>query len=104
MGRAAKIAAVAVMGGLLMTLAILHLSSPPAPDASPPNRIAADASAAVTGRPVTAAAVTTPNTTTNTNTEAIQGRRRRCRVGGANCGGGPACIPDQGGVDPGGDD
>ena len=43
MGRAAKIAAVAVMGGLLMTLAILHLSSPPAPNASPPNRIAADA-------------------------------------------------------------
>jgi len=43
MGRAAKIAAVAVLGGLLMALAILHLSSPPAPDASPPNRIGGDA-------------------------------------------------------------
>ena len=39
MGRAAKIAAVAVLGGLLMALAILHLSSPPASDTSPPNRI-----------------------------------------------------------------
>lgn len=39
MGRAAKIAAVAVMGALLMALAILHVSSPPAPDVSPPNGI-----------------------------------------------------------------
>ena len=34
MGRATKIAAVAVLGSLLMTLATLHVSSPPAPDAS----------------------------------------------------------------------
>ncbi|PQM25922.1 hypothetical protein CVO77_12475 [Sphingopyxis lindanitolerans] len=44
MGRAAKIAAVAVLGGVLMALAILHLSSPPAPDTSPPTRIGGDAS------------------------------------------------------------
>ncbi|AVA14685.1 putative entry exclusion protein TrbK-alt [Sphingopyxis sp. MG] len=31
MGRAAKIAAVAVLGGLIMALAILHASLPPAP-------------------------------------------------------------------------
>ena len=36
MGRAAKIAVVAVLGGLLLTLAILHVSSPPAPRASVP--------------------------------------------------------------------
>lgn len=47
MGRAAKIAAVAVLGGLLMALAILHLSSSPAPDASPPNRIGGDANSAL---------------------------------------------------------
>ncbi|MBJ7499323.1 MAG: putative entry exclusion protein TrbK-alt [Sphingopyxis sp.] len=46
MGRAAKIAAVAVLGGLLITLAILRLSSPPAPDASPPNSIEDDANRA----------------------------------------------------------
>jgi conjugative transfer region protein TrbK len=44
MGRAAKIAAVAVLAGLLMALAILHLSSPPASDTSPPNRIGGYAS------------------------------------------------------------
>jgi conjugative transfer region protein TrbK len=43
MGRAAKIAAVAVLGGVLMALAILHLSAPPAPDAPPPNRMGGDA-------------------------------------------------------------
>lgn len=36
MGRAAKIAAVAVLGALLMTLAILHASSPPTPRAPVP--------------------------------------------------------------------
>ena len=46
MGRAAKIAAVAVLAGLLMALAILHLSSSPAPDASPPNRIGGEANPA----------------------------------------------------------
>ena len=43
MGRAAKIAAVAVLGGLLITLAILHASSPPTPRAPPPPITAAGA-------------------------------------------------------------
>lgn len=63
MSRAAKIAAVAVLGGLLMALAILHLSSPPAPGASPPNRIAADA------RPVTSTVSERCRTLTVADTE-----------------------------------
>lgn len=63
MGRAAKIAAVAVLGGLLMALAILHLSSSPAPDASPPNRIAADV------RPVTSIVSERCRTVTVADTE-----------------------------------
>src|SRR3546814_12636634 len=60
MGRAAKIAAVSVLCGLLMALAVLHLSSPPAPDASPPNRLGGDANPVASTvsarcRPVTAA-------------------------------------------------
>lgn len=35
MGRAAKIAVIAVLGGLIMALAILHASSPPAPASAP---------------------------------------------------------------------
>ncbi|HEX2814441.1 MAG TPA: putative entry exclusion protein TrbK-alt [Sphingopyxis sp.] len=63
MGRAAKIASVAALGGVLMALAILHLSSPPAPDASSLNRIAADA------RPVTSTVSERCRTATVADTE-----------------------------------
>lgn len=43
MGRAAKIVVIAVLGGLIMALAILHASSPPAPGASAPTMSEADA-------------------------------------------------------------
>lgn len=43
MGRAAKIAAIAVLGGLIIALTILHASSPPAPGASAPTMTEKDA-------------------------------------------------------------
>lgn len=45
MGRAAKIVAVAVLSGLLMTLAIMHLGSPPKPGTLAPGFSGAGASA-----------------------------------------------------------
>jgi conjugative transfer region protein TrbK len=53
MDRAAKIAAAAVLGGLLMALAILHPSSPPAFSVTAPDRggpVARPAAAAVAER------------------------------------------------------
>jgi len=43
LGRAAKVAVIAVLGGLIMALAIVHASSPPAPGASAATMSEADA-------------------------------------------------------------
>jgi conjugative transfer region protein TrbK len=48
MGRPAKIAAIAVLGGLLMTLAIIHAFSPSVPAASASTLPVADAPPAAT--------------------------------------------------------
>ena len=63
MGRAAKIAAVAVLGGVLMALAILHVSSPPAPGASVARISRTD------GRPATSAVSERCRTVTVADTE-----------------------------------
>ncbi|HET6523582.1 putative entry exclusion protein TrbK-alt [Sphingopyxis sp.] len=61
MGRAARIAVTGVLSGLLMTLAVVTLMSPPAPRASAPVKSGADAHPAPAAIPGHCRSVTAPD-------------------------------------------
>jgi conjugative transfer region protein TrbK len=74
MGRAAKIAVIGVLGGLLMTLAIVTAISPPAPRASAPESGRADARPATDDVPAHCRSITVPDPACDA---AWESRRRR---------------------------